>query len=466
MGVGWHETLREIPQGRKAPGGRHSSARRTQIACYVSGLIAVINSESTRRGAECEGAWVLTREEYAEARELHSQGWSLSAIARYLGRDRKTVRSYLVGGRTPGVRKSSQDQFGPFAPYCQQRLRDDPHLEATILLKEIAELGYQGGYSTLTRALRRDRLRPVCVRCRSDAPGQEPDEARADGDDLRFRWLTLPDPPPPWGALNDAHVLIGSLPGGRWRAVLAENEDLPQVVEAIDLVLRRLGRAGRHWRFEPTSAFHCHTTGRVKPELHQVARYYGVLIGSGWPSQRDLPAPDPDPLCPIADFWWRTVRADTRLHAAQERLDQLAAWLDVRHPEAGHPGHPDGTADPALPELPFPARIKVRRTITHHDLVPFRGNHYAVPPGLAGAEVEVRWRLGESHLSITTARGAVIARHTLAPRGAGRMVSGPGHTVRLERPQGRTGDIRVPCRDAVRPPLSPSALTHAHALRN
>lgn len=463
--MGRRETLRKIPQGREVPAGRHSSAQHTQIACYVSGLIAVINSESTRRGADCEGAWVLTGEEYADARKLYDEGWSLSAIARYLGRDRKTVRSYLVGGRTPGVRKSSQDQFGPFAPYCRQRLRDDPHLEATVLLKEITELGYQGGYSTLTGALRRNRLRPVCVRCRPGA-APEPDGAWAEGEELCFRWLKLPDPPPLWGAYNDAHVLIGSLPSGRWRAVLAENEDLPQVVETIDLVLRRLGRAGRHWRFEPTTAFHCHTTDRVKPELHQVARHYGTVIGSGRPGRSDPPSPDPDPLHPIADFWWRSVHADTRLHAAQERLDQLAAWLDVRHPEAGHPDHPNGTAEPALPELPFPARIKVRRTITHHDLVPFRGNHYAVPPGLAGAEVDVRWRLGESHLSITTARGAVIARHTLAPRGAGRTVSGPGHTIRLERPQGREGDSRAPCRDAVRPPLSPAALTHAHALRS
>ncbi|MDA8283341.1 MAG: transcriptional regulator, partial [Actinomycetota bacterium] len=31
-------------------------------------------------------------------------GWSVSAIARHLGRDRKTVRSYLAGQTEPGPR--------------------------------------------------------------------------------------------------------------------------------------------------------------------------------------------------------------------------------------------------------------------------------------------------------------------------------------------------------------------------
>ena len=36
---------------------------------------------------------VLTQEEDVEASALHKQGWSISAIARHLGRDRKTIRA-------------------------------------------------------------------------------------------------------------------------------------------------------------------------------------------------------------------------------------------------------------------------------------------------------------------------------------------------------------------------------------
>ena len=42
---------------------------------------------------------MLTREEDVDAHALRKQGWTISAIARHLGRDRKTVRAYLNGNR-------------------------------------------------------------------------------------------------------------------------------------------------------------------------------------------------------------------------------------------------------------------------------------------------------------------------------------------------------------------------------
>ena len=47
---------------------------------------------------------MLTQGEDVEAHALKERGWSISAIARHLERDRKTVRSYLNGDRQPGVR--------------------------------------------------------------------------------------------------------------------------------------------------------------------------------------------------------------------------------------------------------------------------------------------------------------------------------------------------------------------------
>jgi transposase len=96
---------------------------------------------------------MLSLEEDVEAQALREQGWSISAIARHLGRDRKTIRRYLSGERVPGQRKpAGQDPFEPFVEYCRLRLTDDPHLWASTLLDEIAGLGYAGGYSTFTRA--------------------------------------------------------------------------------------------------------------------------------------------------------------------------------------------------------------------------------------------------------------------------------------------------------------------------
>jgi transposase-like protein len=44
---------------------------------------------------------MLTAEEDMEITALKKQGWSISAIARHVGRDRKTVRAYLNNEREP-----------------------------------------------------------------------------------------------------------------------------------------------------------------------------------------------------------------------------------------------------------------------------------------------------------------------------------------------------------------------------
>src|SRR5665811_140455 len=91
---------------------------------------------------------MLTREDDIDVHALRRQGWTISAIARHLGRDRKTIRNYLNGEREAGVRapRVLVDPFEAFAPYCAQRLADDPHLWAMTLFDELLELGYDRSY--------------------------------------------------------------------------------------------------------------------------------------------------------------------------------------------------------------------------------------------------------------------------------------------------------------------------------
>jgi hypothetical protein len=46
---------------------------------------------------------MMTPEGDVEAHALRKQGWTISATARHLDRDRKSVRAYLNGERQPGV---------------------------------------------------------------------------------------------------------------------------------------------------------------------------------------------------------------------------------------------------------------------------------------------------------------------------------------------------------------------------
>ena len=45
---------------------------------------------------------MLAQEEHVEVHALRKRGWSISAIARHVGRDRKTVRAHLLGERDGG----------------------------------------------------------------------------------------------------------------------------------------------------------------------------------------------------------------------------------------------------------------------------------------------------------------------------------------------------------------------------
>jgi len=85
---------------------------------------------------------MLCWEEFVELRNLHERGWSVSAIARHLGKDRKTVRRYLADpDARPGVRKPAGRLLDPYATYVEARLEDNPHLAGTVLDRELGELG-------------------------------------------------------------------------------------------------------------------------------------------------------------------------------------------------------------------------------------------------------------------------------------------------------------------------------------
>ena len=55
---------------------------------------------------------MLTQEDDVEIHALARRGWSVSAIARHTGRDRKTVRKYLQApGRSGARRRAALSRF-------------------------------------------------------------------------------------------------------------------------------------------------------------------------------------------------------------------------------------------------------------------------------------------------------------------------------------------------------------------
>jgi transposase len=418
---------------------------------------------------------MLTQGESVEAHALRERGWSVSAIARHLGRDRKTVRAYLSGKRVPGQRRpGGPDRFARFESYCRIRFGDDPHLWATTLFDEVAGLGYEGAYQSFTRELRKRGLRPGCDAC---AAAGVPEEfaviSHPAGGETQWDWVELPDPPPSWGWGKNAHLLVGALShSGAWRGALAPSEEQPYLIASLHGVCGRLGGVTRRWRSGRMSTV-CHPeSGDVTASFAEAARYYGVIVDV-CPSRRGWRKGVVEKANhSAAQRWWRTLPDEVTPAQAQSRLDAWCARAgDARRRARDGQRTTVGAlmaAEPLapLPAVPFPAVIEDARVVSAQALVAWHGNRYSVPPGHGGQQVTVRHQLGAVTLDVVTAAGTVLARHRREPGHAGAVVRDEGLVAALEKKVlAACGQAGRPChRKECRPP-SAAALAEAAAIR-
>lgn len=397
---------------------------------------------------------MLTQEEDVEASALHKQGWTISAIARHLGRDRKTIRAYVTGQRVPGQRQAAApDVFAPFEPYVRARLSADPHLWATALFDEVVVLGYDRSYPSFTREVRARRLRPECVACMGVTGRATTEIDHPPGEEIQWDWLELPAPP--WEPDGEAHLLVGTLPhSGRSRAVLAESEDQAHLVEAIDAVLRRLGGTARRWRFDRMGTVVHIGTDRLLASFAAVAKHYGVAVDVCPPRAGNRKGAVEAANHYITQRWWRTAAVDT-LDEAQVSLDGFLAGPADQRRRSGQTIAERAANEGllALPAEPYPATVRAGRKVGRSALVAFRGNRYSVDPTLIGAHVVVSCRLGSGLVEIATASGAIVAVHRLVAEGTGQTVRARDHAVALERAVLDAFTTDRPCkRKANRPP--------------
>ncbi|AXG14328.1 IS21 family transposase [Intrasporangium calvum] len=421
---------------------------------------------------------MLTREEDIDVHALRRRGWTISAIARHLGRDRKTIRAYLAG-REPGVRKPSRpDPFEKFEAYCRQRLDDDPHVWASTLFDEVLELGYEQSYPTFTRQLRTRRLRPACEPCvpakgRPVAVIEHPP-----GEETQWDWVELPDPPEHWGWGKHAHLLVGALShSGVWRAVLCESEEQPFLVDGLDRVARALGGLTRDWRFDRMSTVVSPSTGKVSASFAAVAKHYGVTVRPCPPRRGNRKGVVEKANHVAAQRFWRTLPDDVSVEEAQRRLDKWCSTRGDVRMRATADGRATvatlAAAEPLAPmPAPFPATLSVQRVVSAQALVSYAGNRYSVPPELHGRAVTVLVRLGATHLDIATlptlgreAAPTIVARHRLAPAGSGATIRDEGHVTALSHAVLAAFSTEAPHRSKQRRPPSAEARAEADRLR-
>jgi transposase len=421
--------------------------------------------------------------EDVEADALFKRGWTVSAIARHLGRDRKTIRSYLSGERAPGVRHTDvDDPLDQYRAYVAARFVDDPHLWASALFDEVVALGYGSSYVSFARQIRLAELRPHCEAC-SGVKGRETIEIdHPAGDEIQWDWFERRGAP--WGAT--AYGLLGTLShSGRTRGVLSESMDQPHLIESMDGVMRRLGGTARKWRTDRLATVIVPGTGDVQASFAPVAKYYGAIVTPCPPRRGNRKGAVECGVKFCCGRWWRTMTA-TNLADAQLSMDRFwstAGDARLRPPgryldpgeltqEEGRPRWPrvgelaDAEELMALPAVPYPATIEVHRFADDKASVAFRGNRYSVPPGMGGVELVLRHRLGTGSLEVFSAAGIELVSHRLAQSGAGQMVRTEVHRAALEAVVLSQFSTDRPCdRKANKPPGQAALAERARLLQ-
>ena len=384
--------------------------------------------------------------------DLHRQGLSVSAIARRVGIDRKTVRRYIERGLEPpayGPRKPRARRLTPFENYLRQRVVAYPGLTASRLLREIREQGYGGGYTAVTDFLRQARPPPATpFETRFETPPG--DQAQVDFAEFQVIFTDEPD------ALRK--VWLFSLVLGSSRLIWARfvaHQDLQTVLRCHMAAFAALGGVTReilydrmktavigeddnghivynralidfaaHYGFHPKACrpYRAKTKGKVERPFRYIREDF--FLARSFRSLDDLNAQ--------LDHWLATV-ANPRVHATTRRVVN-EAFAEEKP-----------TLQP-LPLVPFGAVLKLERRVSHEGMVSVGGNLYSVPD-------ETRKRVVEVHSLVDEIRifeaGQLIAEHSVLEGRHQRRVA-PGHRSK-SMPQtvqdagtiaiGRTGDV-------------------------
>jgi transposase len=382
--------------------------------------------------------------------DLHRQGLSVSAIARRVGIDRKTVRKYIERGLEPpsyGPRQPRARQLEPFEAYLRQRVAAYPGLTASRLMREIREHGYVGGYSAVTDFLREVRPSPVPpFEVRFETPPGE----QAQVDFAQFQVIFTDEPSAPrivwlfslvlgysrliWArfvAHQDlqtvlrCHMAAFAALGGVPREILYDRMKTAVIGEddqAHIVYNRALIDFAGHYGFHPKACrpYRAKTKGKVERPFRYIREDFFLAR-----SFRNL-----DDLNAQLAHWLGTV-ANPRVHATTRRVVNEAFAEEKLQ---------------SLPLVPFSAVLKLERRVSHEGMVSVGGNFYSVPDATRKRVVEVHSLANE--IRIFEAGRLIVVHPVLEGRHQRRLA--PGHrklppqratAEAAAMPIGRAGDV-------------------------
>ncbi len=358
--------------------------------------------------------------EVKELAELKRQGLSIKAISAATGFDRKTIRKYLA---TPEAipayapRPPRPSMLDPFQDYLRERLSAGVW-NGAVLLRELKERGYTGGYTILKDWLHPQRTAAGCVAVRrfETPPGRQ---AQVD-----------------WGHLGSLEVdgterqMWGfTFTLGQSRAMMAEaalEQKLGTLLRMHEEAFRQLGGVpqeilydrmktvwkeidergevvwnpvfldfARYWGFTPRLCrpYRAQTKGKVESGVKYVRRNFLCGLQGREPGSLE------DLNTQLRQWVWEA--ANQRVHGTTHA--QIAgAWEAERTNLTPLDGRP-----------PYPFADEELRKVARDAFVSWNGSRYSVPWQYAGKEVWGRAQAGDVEVRYG---GSAIAHHTAAMR--------------------------------------------------
>lgn len=370
--------------------------------------------------------------------DLHKQGLSVSAIAKRLGLDRKTVRKYIERGVVAPkytARPAKPSLVAPFEPYLRERLAAWPELTGTRLLREIQEQGYAGSYTVLKRALRRMRpAREPSFEVRFETPAGR--QAQVDFAEFRVAFTGEDG--------QERKVWLFAMVLGHSRYLWAQfvlHQDLPTLLRCHMEAFEHFGGSPREILYDrmKTAVLGEPEAGRgvvYNAKLLALGTHYGFVPKACQPYRAQTKGKVERP--------YRYIRADFFMARSFSDIGdmnrQLRQWLDGVANARRH-----GTTDRivaehfadeksslhALPAGRFEAVLYVQRRLSHDGCVSVGGNYYSVPDGTRARVVEAQTTADQVRI---LEGGKLIAVHALLQGRKLRSIL-PGHRQARRQPQ-------------------------------
>ncbi len=379
-------------------------------------------------------AW-RTREELAhEVALLAKQGQSRRAIARALGVSRNTVRTLLAAHaqgrdtaqvaitprRTRAPRPSKLDAWRPRVAALMAKFAD---ITAQRVFEILRAEGFDGGYTGVKRYVRAVRPPPKPTPSLT-TPDYGPGEmAESDWSPYEIRFTTGKT------AVIQAlsYVLVSSK---RKYFGLYESNDLHALMDGHDRAFARLDGCAHECKYDSQKPvvlrWECNQP-IYNPRFLAFSSHYEfrpLAVRRGHPN--DKPRTE-------RSFWEveRSFLNGREFRDLDDMRVQLAHWLEhiVDHRRHGKRSALERFAEErdhlvALPRHPYDTARVIYRVCGIDGFVAWAGNHYAVPYDHVTDLLPVR--ITQRELFVYAADLRCVARHELAPRGAGHKLDPAG----------------------------------------